>query len=115
MSNFNPMNSRKLTTPAIFPCKVDKFGGKLVNFALSLPAFWRYSHTIRVYLKSGADCSPGATVNTDEKPLCSIDMYTGDGTCAKRNNVWISDRLTQGAQSCVCLLLYCELGKNTWA
>jgi len=42
-------------------------------------------------------------------------MYTGDGGCGKGINVWISDRMTEGAQSCVCLLLYCELEQNTWA
>jgi len=54
-------------------------------------------------------------VNSDEKPLCSLSMYSGEGTCGKQNNVWVSDGVTQGAKSCVCLLLYCELGESTWS
>jgi len=36
-SNLNPLRDNTLTIPAIFPCKVDKFGGKLVSVALTLP------------------------------------------------------------------------------
>merc|ERR550534_1370436 len=114
MSNLNLFSDNRHTIPAIFPCRVDKFAGKLVSFALTLPTWWKYSHTIRVYLKSGADCSPGATVNTDEQPLCTLNMYSGEG-CGQEINVWISDGVTQGAASCVCLVLYCQLGEDTWA
>jgi len=37
VSNLNPYNDHTLTIPAIFPCKVDKYAGKLVSFALTLP------------------------------------------------------------------------------
>merc|ERR550534_849832 len=113
--NLNPFSDNRHTVPAIFPCKVDKFGGKLVSLALSLPKWWKYSHTVRVYLKSGADCSIGATVNSDDQPFCTLNMYTGEGGCGAATNLWISDGVTQGAASCVCVVLYCELGQNTWA
>jgi len=37
MSNLNPFKDNRVTIPAIFPCKVDKFSGKLASFGLTLP------------------------------------------------------------------------------
>jgi len=54
-------------------------------------------------------------VNKDEQPFCTLHMSENDGSCGRATNVWISDDVTAGFQSCVCLLLYCELGQDTWA
>jgi len=114
LSNLNIFEKATDSKPAIFPCKVDKFGGKVVGVSLALPKFWKYKHEVKVYLKSGTDCSPGSTVD-DEEPFCTLDMHSGEGTCATGTNVWVSDGVTEGAQSCVCVLLFCELSQDTWA
>jgi len=114
MSNLNWFEKETDSKPAIFPCKVDKFGGKVVGVSLALPKFWKYKHEVKVYLKSGSDCSPGATVDESETAFCTLNMESGDGTCGTAINVWVSDGVTQGAQSCVCVLLFCNLSEDTW-
>jgi len=37
MTALNPLRDDRKTVPAIFPCKVDKFGGKSVDVLLRLP------------------------------------------------------------------------------
>jgi len=74
----------KKTVPAIFPCKVDKHGRKLVSLGLQLPktTLSGYLHKVKVYLRSGADCYVHSVVNPEEKPACILDMNGERSTCS---------------------------------